>query len=86
MLLSYPANDSKTPQSSLTFYSHQKVIQMALLFIAVLCIPWLLLGKPIYIIIQNKKKQKNVNDIFHFVYLFLFKKLPAFKITKWRSK
>ncbi|CAF1639611.1 unnamed protein product, partial [Didymodactylos carnosus] len=33
-----------------------KQIQMALLAIAVLCIPTMLLGKPIYTIIMNKRR------------------------------
>ncbi|CAF0953209.1 unnamed protein product [Adineta steineri] len=59
MLMSYPANDSKTPQSSLTFYSSQKTVQQGLLFVALLCIPWLLVGKPVYTIIKNKNKNKH---------------------------
>jgi V-type H+-transporting ATPase subunit a len=63
MLMSYPTS----PKSSQTFYSIQRPIQTALLVTAVLCIPWMLLGKPIYIIMKNRKK-KNVS--FHFIYLF----------------
>ena len=54
MLLSYP----ESPKSSYVFYSGQRSIQTALLLIAVICIPWMLLGKPIYIIMQNKKRAK----------------------------
>jgi hypothetical protein len=52
MLLSYP----ESPQSSQTFYSGQQKIQIALLGVAVLCIPWMLLGKPIYIIMKNRRR------------------------------
>jgi hypothetical protein len=62
MLLSYP-NTPDIPQSSKQFYGAQKKLQTLLLVVAVLCIPWMLLGKPIYIIIQNKKKAR-VNVIF----------------------
>ncbi|UJR34867.1 hypothetical protein I4U23_027645 [Adineta vaga] len=56
MLMSYPDKDSKNPLSSLTFYNNQRLIQTVLLIIAVLCIPWLLIGKPIYTLIKKKKK------------------------------
>jgi hypothetical protein len=57
MLLSYPST-SDIPQSSKVFYKSQQTLQTILLVVAVLCIPWMLLGKPIYIIIQNKKRAK----------------------------
>ena len=57
MLLSYP-DPQTVPESSQVFYSSQKTVQTILLLIAVLCIPWMLLGKPIYIIMQRKKKAK----------------------------
>lgn len=52
ILLSYPS----TPESSKVFYSNQQTIQTILILLAVLCIPWMLLGKPIYIIIQRRKR------------------------------
>ncbi|CAF1330745.1 unnamed protein product [Rotaria magnacalcarata] len=52
ILLSYPAE----PESSRTFYSGQRGIQTALILLAVICIPWMLLGKPIYRIIMNKRR------------------------------
>ncbi|CAF3762165.1 unnamed protein product [Rotaria sp. Silwood1] len=52
ILLSYP----NEPESSRTFYSGQKGIQTALIILAVICIPWMLLGKPIYRIIMNKRR------------------------------
>jgi hypothetical protein len=55
MLLSYPSTPD-IPQSSKVFYHGQKTLQTILLLIAVLCIPWMLLGKPIYIIMQNRKR------------------------------
>ena len=59
--MSYPADDPKTPKSIVVFYKHQRTIQTILLIVAVICIPWLLIGKPIYIIVQRKKKT-NVNE------------------------
>ncbi len=64
MLLSYPTS-SDTPQSSLQFYRPQRTLQTVLLLVAVLCIPWMLIGKPIYIILQ-KNKQAKVNEILFF--------------------
>ncbi|CAF2974361.1 unnamed protein product [Rotaria sp. Silwood2] len=52
ILLSYPSE----PESSRTFYSGQQGIQTALIILAVICIPWMLLGKPIYRIIMNKRR------------------------------
>jgi V-type H+-transporting ATPase subunit a len=56
MLMSYP----ETPKSSLTFFSFQRPLQTALIVFAVLCIPWMLLGKPIYIIMKNRKRNVNL--------------------------
>ncbi len=69
--MSYP-DTPDFPQSSKIFYSGQKSIQMSLLVIAVLCIPWMLLGKPIYIIMQRRASQ--VKFIYLFIYLKLKKK------------
>jgi hypothetical protein len=52
ILLSYPTD----PPSSKTFYSGQQGLQTALIIFAVLCIPWMLLGKPIYRIVMNKRR------------------------------
>jgi len=52
ILVSYP----KEPQSSVVFYSGQKALQTALILLAVICIPWMLLGKPIYRIMMNKRR------------------------------
>lgn len=52
ILLSYPTD----PKSSATFYSGQRAFQTFLILIAVLCIPWMLLGKPVYRIVMNKRR------------------------------
>ena len=52
ILLSYPTD----PPSSQSFYSGQRGLQTVLLVIAVLCVPWMLLGKPIYRIVMNKRR------------------------------
>ena len=52
ILLSYPSD----PPSSVVFYSGQKAIQTILIILAVLCIPWMLLGKPVYRIVMNKRR------------------------------
>jgi V-type H+-transporting ATPase subunit a len=64
ILLSYP-ND---PESSRVFYTGQKAFQTFLILIAVLCIPWMLLGKPVYRIVMNKRRA-NVS-YFYLFYLF----------------
>ena len=51
MLLSYPSG----PSSSRVFYSNQRTIQTILLLVAMICIPWMLLGKPIYMIILRRQ-------------------------------
>ena len=62
MLLSYP-ND---PPSSKQIYKGQKLLQTGLLGIAVICIPWMLLGKPIYKIIMNKRRANVSFNLFLF--------------------
>ena len=52
ILLSYPTE----PVSSRVFYSGQQVLQTVLIILAVICIPWMLLGKPIYRIVMNKRR------------------------------
>jgi V-type H+-transporting ATPase subunit a len=61
ILLSYPT----APESSATFYTGQQAIQTILLIVAVICIPWMLLGKPVYRIIMNKRRA-NVCRKFYF--------------------
>jgi len=52
ILLSYPTD----PPSSAVFYTGQKAIQTILIILAVICIPWMLLGKPVYRIVMNKRR------------------------------
>ncbi|XP_071505481.1 V-type proton ATPase 116 kDa subunit a 1-like [Diadema antillarum] len=40
-------------------YSSQKAVQMALVFIAVLCIPWMLFGRPIYLYVRHRLSARN---------------------------
>jgi V-type H+-transporting ATPase subunit a len=61
MLLSYKTT-SDVPISSRPFYGAQQTVQTILLVIAVLCIPWMLLGKPIYILMQRKKRSQITNE------------------------
>jgi V-type H+-transporting ATPase subunit a len=56
ILLSYP----ETPKSSAVFYTGQRGLQTFLIVLAVICIPWMLLGKPVYRIVMNKRRA-NVN-------------------------
>lgn len=39
-------------------YPHQELIQKAFVFIGLLCIPWMLLGKPLYIMCTRKNHNK----------------------------
>lgn len=59
ILLTYP----NEPPSSRVFYSGQRAVQTVLIICAVLCIPWLFLGKPIYTIVMNKRRA-NVSFLF----------------------
>jgi V-type H+-transporting ATPase subunit a len=52
ILLSYP----ETPKSSAVFYTGQRGLQTFLIVLAVICIPWMLLGKPVYRIVMNKRR------------------------------
>lgn len=45
----------------LVLYSHQHTIQSIFVVVAVLCIPVMLFGKPIYLIQEHKKKTKNLS-------------------------
>ena len=69
ILLSYPTDI----KSSEVFYTGQRAFQTFLILVAVLCIPWMLLGKPVYRIVMNKRRA-NVS-IFQYIdlifYLFL---------------
>ncbi|CAF1362084.1 unnamed protein product [Rotaria sordida] len=56
MLLSYP----DSPPSSTKIYNGQRGVQTALLLIAVICIPWMLLAKPIYTIIKRRKRNNHL--------------------------
>ncbi len=73
ILLTYP----KEPLSSAPFYSGQQGLQTALIILAVLCIPWMLLGKPVYRIIMNKRRA-NVS-IFKLI-LLIFTKTTQKKV------
>ncbi|CAF1196015.1 unnamed protein product [Adineta steineri] len=44
------------PPSAAVFYTGQKQFQTFLILLAVLCVPWMLLGKPVYRIIMNKRR------------------------------
>lgn len=37
-------------------YPNQRLIQIILVLVAVCCVPWMLCGKPIYIMMQRKKR------------------------------
>lgn len=52
VLQTYPTE----PPSSRPFYTGQRIIQTLLCIVAVICVPWMLLGKPIYRIMMNKKR------------------------------
>lgn len=43
-------------------FEAQYMLQVILVLIAVLCIPWMLLGHPIYVLIQRALKPKVVSD------------------------
>lgn len=68
ILLSYPTD----PPSSATFYTGQRAIQTILIILAVLCIPWMLLGKPVYRIVMNKRRA-NVSIFFLETYSIFIK-------------
>lgn len=42
-------------------YTHQHIIQTLFVIVAVLCIPVMLFGKPIYLYLEDKKKSKNLS-------------------------
>lgn len=46
-------------------FEGQYMLQVILVLIAVLCIPWMLLGHPIYVLIQRSMKPKVVSGNFY---------------------
>lgn len=46
-------------------FEGQYMLQVILVLIAVLCIPWMLLGHPIYVLIQRSMRPKVVSDKFY---------------------
>ena len=75
VLMSYPDE----PPSSRKFYSGQQVLQTILLVIAVLCVPWMLLGKPIYRIVMNKRRA-NVSRVKNLFVLFSISTFVQYKV------
>lgn len=53
-------------------FSCQRILQMCLVFIALLCVPILLLGTPIYKMRQTKKKKKQALVRFIFIPLIFY--------------
>lgn len=45
------------PNCDAYMFANQRTIQMALVLVAVLCVPVLLLGTPMYLVQRNKKKR-----------------------------
>uniref|UniRef100_H2ZGY8 V-type proton ATPase subunit a n=1 Tax=Ciona savignyi TaxID=51511 RepID=H2ZGY8_CIOSA len=39
-------------------YTHQYEVQMTIVFIALLCVPWMLITKPVILYLRNKSKMK----------------------------
>lgn len=73
ILLSYPTE----PDSSKTFYTGQRGVQTALIIFAVLCIPWMLLGKPVYRIVMNKRRA----NVSFYYYLLSFRIISLISIN-----
>ena len=44
------------------FFFSQRYFQMFLVFIALICVPWMLLMKPIYMLIQHKRAKKVIHS------------------------
>ncbi|ADM12309.1 V-type ATP synthase [Encephalitozoon intestinalis ATCC 50506] len=44
-------------------YPYQHRVQLCLLFLMLLCIPWMLLGKPVYMIAKNKVKKEEISSL-----------------------
>lgn len=51
--------------STTNMYDGQTAIQHLLVYVAVLCIPWMLLAKPIYIIRYQKKMNYSVSSNYY---------------------
>lgn len=50
-------NKNKVPSGCNEFmFSSQGIVQLTFLMVALLCIPWMLLGKPLYIMLSRKKR------------------------------
>lgn len=60
-LMNYPSE----PCGSTTFYKSQQPFQTFLLLMAVLCIPWLLLPKPLIVRAMHKRQMKSNGDKDH---------------------
>lgn len=50
-------------------FSGQRVMQMFLVGLAVVCIPWMLLGKPLYILAGRKKQTRRVRIELHDLFI-----------------
>ncbi|KAL5283513.1 unc-32.2 family protein [Megaselia abdita] len=61
MVMFKSTNPETLPEGcELSMYSGQQAVQISLLVIGVLCVPWLLCGKPLYIrSLRNKRKRMN---------------------------
>lgn len=44
-------------------YPYQHRVQLFLLFLMLLCIPWMLLGKPIYMMLKNMVKREEISSL-----------------------
>uniref|UniRef100_H2ZGY9 V-type proton ATPase subunit a n=1 Tax=Ciona savignyi TaxID=51511 RepID=H2ZGY9_CIOSA len=44
-------------------YTHQYEVQMTIVFIALLCVPWMLITKPVILYLRNKSKMKQVDSL-----------------------
>lgn len=66
-------------ECDLEMYSGQKTIQMVLVFIALICVPWMLLLKPCYIMRQKRiERYTNVSNRFPLIFCILSFRLPLY--------